>query len=193
MSHKSRWNRISFFTKKIFLGKTRVSISSVLICLLLVGCSQDELQDKNKELIQAFLEYDLNAPNKEAIQIQDELFKQQESGPFSNEYNAYLKDSYGPYFSESGYNKFVSRSQALEFHIAADKYDFETTVSKIDVEQSKDTPTNYHFTVYIDYEKNGKDKVNAEITGIAVLRPDGIEKITYLGNKKLWRTLMTGE
>jgi hypothetical protein len=69
-------------------------------------------------------------------------------------------------------------TQALMFHLAADKYDYQTTVSKIDVEQNKDTPTNYYFTVYIDYEKKGKDKVNAEITGIAILRQGGIEEIT---------------
>ncbi len=196
MFHKSCWNRISIFAKKIFRGKTGVAISFVLMCLLLVGCTQDEPQDKNKELIQAFLEYELNAPNKEAIQARNDLLKSQEgqqgSVPFSKEYDAYLKENYGPYFSQSGYDKFVI-SKALMFHLAADKYDYQTTVSKIDVEQSKDTPTNYYFTVYIDYEKNGKDKVNAEITGIAILRPDGIEQITYLGDKKMLRTLLSGE
>ena len=105
------------------------------MCLLLVGCTQDEPQDKNIELIQAFLEYELTTPNKEAIQAQNDLFKwledQQGSVPFSKEYDAYLKDNYGPYFSESGYDKFV-RTHVLMFHLAADKYDYQTTVSKID-------------------------------------------------------------
>ena len=195
MFQKSRWNHISL-AKKIFRGKSGVATSFVLMCLLLVGCSQDEPQDKNIELIQAVLEYDLNTPNKEAIQARNDLFKwyegQQGSLPFSKEYDAYLKDNYGPYFSESGYDKFVL-TQELMFHLAADKYDYQTTVSKIDVEQNKDTPTNYYFTVYIDYAKKGKDKVNAEITGIAILRPGGIEEITYLGDKKMLRTLLLGD
>jgi len=167
------------------------------MCLLLVGCTQDEPQDKNIELIQAYLEYDLNTPNKEAIQARNEMWKsfeeqQQESAPFSKEYSAYLKDSYGPYFSESGYDKFTI-GQALMFHLAADKYDYQTTVSKIAIEQNKNVPTNYYFTVTIDYEKKGKDKVNAEITGIAIIRPGGIEEIKYLGDKKMLRTLLSGE
>ncbi len=197
MPHKSHWKRISFFTKKIFRGETGVVISFVLMSLLLVGCTQDEPQDKNIELIQAYLEYELNTPNKEAIRAQNEWDKwiegKQGSIPFSKEYDAYLKDNYGSYFSESGYDKLVSTNQTLVFHLAADKYDYQTTVSKIDVEQIKDSPTNYYFTVYIDYEKKGEDKVDAEITGIAILRPNGIEEITYLGDKKMLRTLITGE
>ena len=197
MYHKSRSNRISFFIKTIFRGKTGVALSFVLLSLLLVGCTQDEPQDKNIELIQGYLEYDLNTPNKEAIQAENDFFKslegQQGSVPFSKEYDAYLKDSYGPYFSESGYDKLVSRAQTLMFHLAADKYEYQTTVRKIDVEQSKDTPTNYYYTVNIDYEKKGKEKVNAEITGIAILRPDGIEQITYLGDKKMLMKLMTDD
>ena len=196
MYHKSRSNRISFFKKKIFSGKTGIVIYFVLMCLFLVGCTQDEPQDKNIELIQSFLEYDLTTPSKEAIQARNDLLKwlegQQGSVPFSKEYDAYLKDNYGPYFSESGYDKFVI-TQALMFHLAADKYDYQTTVSKIDVEQNKDTPTNYYFTITIDYEKKGEDKVDAEITGIAILRPGGIEEIKYLGDKKMLRTLMPGE
>jgi len=166
--------------------------------LLLVGCTQDESQDKNIALIQGYLEYDLNTPNKEAIQANNELWKwvekqNQASVPFSKEYSAYLKDSYGPYFSDSGYDKLVSRAQTLMFHLAADKYDYQTTIRKIDVEQSKDTPTNYYFTVNIDYEKKGMEKVNADITGIAILRPDGIEQITYLGDKKMLIKLLTDD
>ncbi|MBO0589657.1 hypothetical protein [Sporosarcina sp. E16_8] len=197
MFQKSCWNHISF-AKKIFRGKTGVAITFVLMSLLLVGCTQDEPQDKNIALIQAYLEYDLNTPNKEAIQAQNEMWKsfeeqQQESSPFSKEYSAYIKDNYGPYFSESGFDKLISRGLTLVFHLAADKYDYQTTVSKIAIEQNKNVPTNYNFTVTIDYEKKGKEKVNAEITGIAILRPGGIEEIKYLGDKKMLRTLLTGE
>jgi len=195
--NKSRSNRISFFIEKVFRGKTGVVISAALTFLLLVGCTQDEPQDKNIELIQGYLEYELTTPNKEAIQAHNELWKwvekqNQASVPFSKEYSAYLKDSYGPYFSESGYDKLV-RTYVLMFHLAADKYDYQTTVSKIVIEQNKDTPTNYYFTVYIEYEKKGEDKVDAEITGIAILRPGGIEEIKYLGDKKMLRTLLSDD
>lgn len=197
MDHKSHWKRISFFLKKIFRGKTGVAVSIVVMCFLLVGCSQDEPQEKNIELIQAFLEYELNAPNKEAIQAENEFYKWMEgkhgSIPFSKEYDAYLKDNYGPYFSESGYNKLINTGQYSKFHLAADKYDYQTTVSTINIEQNKDTPTNYYFTVSIEYVKKGNEKMNVEITGIAILRPGGIEVIKYLGDKNTFRMLLSGE
>jgi len=84
-------------------------------------------------------------------------------------------------------------SQGLLFHGLANKYDYQTTVTKIEVEQNKDTPTNYNFTAYIDYEKKGNEKINAEITGIAIIRDEGIEKITYLGDKEMLRTLTKGD
>lgn len=183
--------------KKNIKLKTGVALFIVLICLLVTGCSQAEPQDKNKEVIQGFLEYELNAPNEEAIRKIEDLDKwaeeQQESGPLSSEYDTYLKDTYGPYFTDSGYDRFVSTNQALIFHGAANKYDYQTTVTKIEVEQNKETPTNYYFTAYIDYEKKGNEKINGEITGIAVIRDEGIEKITYLGDKEMWRTLTQGD
>jgi hypothetical protein len=182
---------MSFLSKKILRRKTGGTISIVLMSLLLVGCIRDEPQDKNVELIQAVLEFDLNTPNKESVRAFKWLEGQQGSEPIK-EYDAYLKDNYGPYFSESGYDKFV-RTKALLFHLAADKYDYQTTINKIDVEQNKDVPTNYYFTVYIEYEKKGEDKVDGEITGIAILRPGGIEEIKYLGDKRMLRTLLPGE
>ena len=196
MFYTSYWNRIFFLSKKIFRKKTGGALSIVLMSLLLVGCTPDEPQYKNIELIHAVLEFEFNTPNKESVKANNEFFKSLEgkegSVPFSKDYEAYLKDNYGPYFSESGYDKLL-RTKALLFHLAADKYDYQTTVNKIDIEQNKDVPTNYYFTVYIDYEKKGEGKVDGEITGIAILRPGGIEEIKYLGEKKMLRTLISGE
>jgi len=199
MYHKSLRNYISIIRKKNIKLKTGVALFIVLICLLVTGCSQAEPQDKNKELIQGFLEYELNAPNEEAIRKINALDKwveeQKEGGPLplDSEYNNYLKDTYGPYFTDSGYDRFVSTGHALMFHEAANKYDYQITVTKIEAEQNIDTPTNYNFTAYIDYEEKGNEKINAEITGIAIIRDEGIEKITYLGDKEMLRTLTQGD
>ena len=57
MYHKSLRNYISIIRKKNIKLKTGVALFIVLICLLVTGCSQAEPQDKNKELIQDFLEF----------------------------------------------------------------------------------------------------------------------------------------
>ncbi len=199
MHYKSLRNYISIIRKKNIKLKTGVALFIVLTCLLVTGCSQVEPQDKNKVLIQDFLKYELNAPNEEAIRAISALDKwvedQKEGGqyPLDGEYNIYLKDTYEPYFTDSGYDKFVMTAQALLFHEAANKYDYQTTVTKIEVEQNKVTPTNYNFTAYIDYEKKGNEKIKVEITGIAIMRDEGIEKLTYLGDKEMLITLTKGD
>ena len=194
MYHKSLRNYISNIKLQ-----TGITLFIILICLLVTGCSQAEPQDKNQELIQGLLEYELNAPNEEAIRIINNLDKwveeQKEGGslPLDSEYNTYLKDTYGPYFTDNGYDRLVMTNQVLLFHGPANKYDYQTTVTKIEIEQNKVTPTNYYFTAYIDYKKKGNEKINAEITGIAILRDEGIEKITYHGDKEMLRTLTKGD
>ena len=44
--------------------------------------------------------------------------EQKEGGPLpvDSEYNTYLKDTYGPYLTDSGYDRFVMTNQALLFH-----------------------------------------------------------------------------
>ena len=44
------------------------------------------------------------------------------------------------------------------FHFEAYKYDYQINVTQIDVEQNEDVPTNYYFTVYLDYEKIDGDQ-----------------------------------
>ncbi|WP_203249002.1 hypothetical protein [Sporosarcina beigongshangi] len=199
MYQKSLRNTISIIGNKNIKLKTGVSLFIVLICLLATGCSQAEPQDKNKELIQNFLEYELNAPNEEAIRAINALDKwveeQKEGGqyPLDGEYNVHLKDTYGPYFTDSGYDRFVMTGQGLLFHEPAYKYNYQTTVTKIEVEQNKVTPTNYNFTAYVDYVKKGNEKMNVEITGIAIMREEGIEKLTYRGDKEMLRTLTRGD
>lgn len=180
--------------KKNTKSKFGVILFIALTCLLVSGCTQTEAEDENKDLVQGFLGYELNTPNEDAMLLEfNDLEGQEKNGAYSSEYNTYLEETYGPYFTDSGYDRLLSNAQASMFHEAANKYDYQTTVTKIEMEQNKDTPTNYNFTVYIDYEKNGHKKMNTEITGIAILRDEGIEKISFLGNEEMLRTLTQGE
>ncbi|WP_336823974.1 hypothetical protein, partial [Sporosarcina sp. USHLN248] len=79
-----------------------------------MGCSQEEQKDQNIELIESFLEYDLIAPNEEAIQANDELWKwleKNDDGTPSEEYESFLKETYGTYLTESGLEHFKTTGQ----------------------------------------------------------------------------------
>ena len=162
--------------------ENRSYITFVVSCLLIAGCSQIKPQDKNKEVIQAVLEHEFNAPEEEVIRIMNDPTSLVEAGqgPLI-EYNNYLKDTYESCFTDSGYEKLVATGQAFMFHFEAYKYDYQINVTKLDVEQNKDTPTSYYFTVYIDYEKINGNKMKLEIPGIAILREGKIAKLlTFL-------------
>lgn len=164
--------------------------------MLIVGCSQEEQKDQNIELIESFLEYDLTAPNEEAIQANDELWKwleKNDDGTPSEEYESFLKETYGTYLTESGLEHFKTTGQVSQFHLAAEEYGYETAVKKIEIKQNEDTPTNYNFTATVEYEKGGEEKLEGEIKGIAIVRPEGIAKITYQGDKEFLTKLLKNE
>ena len=178
MYHKSLWNY--------------VSIIIVLNCLVIAGCSQAEPQDKNKEVIQTVLELEFNAPDEEVMRLVNGPSSSVDDG-YLEEYYNYIKETYKPYFTDSGYEKFAATGQASLFHFEAFKYDYQINVTKIDVEQNKDVPTNYYFTVFIDYKKIEGDKMKLEIPGIAIFREGKIEKIKYLLDRELWRKMSEGK
>ncbi|MFJ7936219.1 hypothetical protein [Sporosarcina sp. NPDC096371] len=160
--------------------KNYIALLIIVSCVWMVGCSQTEPEDKNIDIVKTVLEHELNVPNDEVKAILDNLDD-------FDDYNRYIADTFKPYFTDSGYEKFINTSTALMFHWAADKNDFQLTTTKIDVKQNEVTPTNYNFTVYADYVKKDGDSMQIEIPGTAIFREDGIEQFTY---KKGDRDLM---
>lgn len=169
-----------------------VSIIFALSCLVIVGCSQTEPQDKNKEVIQNVLELEFNAPDEEVMRLVNGPSSSVDDGSLQEYYN-YLKDTYEPYFTDNGYRKFAATGQASLFHFEAYKYDYQLNVTKIDAEKNEDVPTNYYFTVYIDFEKIDGNKMKLEIPGIAIFREGEIEEIKYLLDRELWRKMSEGK
>ena len=62
----------------------------------------------------------------------------------------------------------------------------------VNVEQNEVTPTNYNFTVDLDYVDKDGEKTAIEVTGVAIMRDDKIAKMSYLGDKQLLRSLRDG-
>ncbi|WP_060204939.1 hypothetical protein [Sporosarcina koreensis] len=176
--------------------KSGIVIVFILSCLLIIGCAKPEPQDENIEVIKTVLELDLNAPDEEAIRRLHEPYRSKEAEQandgFLEEYQTYTRETYGPYFTESGFEQFIMHAGAFMFHRAADEYEYQLKVKHIDVEQNEVTPTNYNFTVELDYEKKEEEKREIKISGIAIVREGKVAKITY-HDKDLLRSLLYGE
>lgn len=189
MRDKSLRTYTSNMEKKNSKSKSGIVLLVGLTCLLVTGCKQVEPEDENKELIQGLLEHELTTPNEKTTGTMKALDawieEQNEGGPFSNEYYTYLEDTYKPYFTDSGYDRFTKEAQSLMFHLAADEFNYTTTVTSVDIQQNEEMPTIYNFTTQIVYQKENQDKINGEVRGTAVVHKDGIEKITYFGDEKI--------
>lgn len=175
--------------------KIGVAACILIICLALTGCSQPDEQDSIKESVKAVVELQLNAPDKKSLltdYLPDTLDEDQVNKGYEMHFK-YLEENYKPYFTESTFEQYIMTTELVSFHHSADKFDYQLKVKNVDVEQNEVTPTNYNFTVDLDYvNKDGKE-TPIQLTGVAIMRDDKIAKISYLGDKKLLRNLYSGE
>lgn len=144
----------------------------VTSCLWIAGCSQTEPHDENIDIVKTVMEHEFNVPNEEVkaiLQDHDNL----------DRFYSYAEDTFKTHFTDNGYEKFINHGFAMMYHLKAHEYDFQLTTTQIDVKQNEVTPTNYNFTVYMDYVKKNGDSRKIEIPGTAIFREDSIEKITY--------------
>ena len=179
MKRNSRW-------------KTGIALCLSVICLICAGCSKTDEQDNIKEMVKTVVELQMNAPQEKAISTN---YFSDEEGKFEEEYAqymAYLEETYEPYFTDSTFEQYTRTNELDIFHTAADRYDYQLKVNDIDVEQNELTPTNYNFTVKLDYVDKDQEKKAIEVTGVAIMRDDKIAKMSYLGDKQLLRSLLSG-
>lgn len=181
--------------KRKFQWKTGIAAFIITICFALTGCSQPDEQDSIKEVVKTVVELQLNAPDQKSLltnYLPDTLDESQVNDGFE-EHMKYLEENYKPYFTESTFEQYIMTTELVAFHHSADRFDYQLKVNSVDVVQNEVTPTNYNFTVDLDYvNKDGKE-TPIKLTGVAIMRDDKIAKISYLGDKKLIRNLLSGE
>ncbi|WP_432361359.1 hypothetical protein [Sporosarcina sp. UB5] len=171
--------------------KTGLAILLITICLVNAGCSKSEAQDQIKESIKTVVELQMNAPDERAI-LKDEPTSSHEEEGFFDAYNKYLEEEYAPYFTVDAFERYILTSELVTFQWAANRYDYQLKVNEVSVEQNEVTPTNYNFTVNLDYVNKDGETTTIELTGVAIMRDDKIAKISYLGDKQLIRSLLDG-
>ncbi len=169
-----------------------IAIFFIAFCILFAGCSKSDEQDQIKETVKKVVELQMNAPDEKAIfknYFSDDEGKVEEEYA---QYMSYLKETYGPYFTESTFELYTRTDEFDMFHTVADRYDYQLKVNDVTVEQNEETPTNYNFTVDLDYVNKDGEKTAIEVTGVAIMRDDQIAKMSYLGDKQLLRSLYSG-
>ena len=174
------------------MRKWGFAICCFAIWMLVAGCSTPDEQDPIKETVKTIVELQMNAPDEKAIPKNYFADNTVDFEKQVEQYHTFLNETYGPYFTESTFEQYTMSGEFDMFHTVADRYGYQLKVKDVTVEQNEVTPTNYNFTVALDYiSKDGEIKL-IEITGVAIMRDDKIAKISYLGDKQLLRSLISG-
>ncbi|MCM3745195.1 hypothetical protein M3193_13730 [Sporosarcina luteola] len=182
--------------KRNYRRKFGAAIFLVLISLAVTGCSQpDDDQDPIKEAVKKVVELQLNAPDEKSLfeNYLPDTFDEDEMDEGFIEFKKYLEETYKPYLTESTFEQYILTNELVAFHHSANRFDYQLKVNHVDVEQNEVTPTNYNFTVDLDYVNKDGEETPIKLTGVAIMRDDKIAKISYLGEKKLIRSLISGE
>ncbi|KIL45470.1 hypothetical protein [Jeotgalibacillus soli] len=152
-----------YFSAARLMGVVLFLITS----LVATGCSENGTvskgaSDKNAEAIRAVIEKEFSAPDEEFQALRDAALESvKEAGdqkeydelmeaPVYKEYLTYMEDTYRPYFTENGYDSFISTASA--FMYSGLDGDFSLSPSDIKIEQSDSSSALYNFTFHVKAE-----------------------------------------
>lgn len=165
-------------------------LTTILLVIILSG--KFKSKDENEKIIQAVIEQIVTCPDKKMIELYKDMYNnpnialnKSDSPPpgtvvkfASTEIDKKLEEMYSPYISDEWFDSFVKHF-AIQYHIFSTAVGYETKVEHIEFTQSEAIPTNYSFTIYLNYGKTNGKKNDIEIEGSAqISEKDG--KVSYI-------------
>lgn len=145
----------SFHNKGSFIA---VIVTVIILGLAFTGCTSS---DENVKIVKSVCELTFNCPNKDLA----EIFKNNISPDSLELLSEKQKEMYSQYFTENGYNSFVSKTLSSKYHALAYELNGLITVKRVEV--NKKDVENYDFIVNVRCDINGKGQVTAKIEGNA--------------------------
>lgn len=189
------------FNSNLFKKKVNYILCLVLASLAFAGCSQEGTVEEretteveqSKATIKTVLEKEFTGPNEEVIKLKEEIDEKlsekmedaaeegivslSEDDPEQQSYLSYLENTYASYFTEKAFDEF-SKTVAFSHHQPGDSY--KINISDVEIFQSENTPTNFKFTVHVNYENPFQESAKYEIGGSTIITEDGkIGKIDF--------------
>ncbi|HLS07692.1 hypothetical protein [Lentibacillus sp.] len=96
-----------------------------------------------------------------------------------------------PILQKTWYNDFIG-AYAIDYQSSAHENGFEMEVADINIEQNENNENIYNFSVTVQYQKEGSDQNDAEVTGYAHMKDGKIGDIAYLEDGGLSEALKAG-
>lgn len=193
----------SFYRKKIHLiALLLYLLLFTTACVPVNGVASDEKtqEEKNIQAVKNILQTEFSGPNEEFVDLMEQALKSNgdaEKGTNTNdttperaELNKFLKKTYAPYFSKSGFEQFRLIAFSHQHPSEEDKLDFTMSVRNIEVQRNPETEGNYYFTALVSYGVHTSEVAEHKIGGVAVFKKNGkIDNFLYIENPMLIQRL----
>ena len=104
------------------------------------------------------------------------------------EFEKYIDEKYGPYFTEEGLDVFITAYGGTTYPILAYEFGYQLSFKDVSIEQNEQHPNRYTFTATIGYQKDDGEEEIAEVKGIVLFstKEEGkIGKFQYSGDSGL--------
>lgn len=176
--------------KKFHLAPAFISFAMLLIAALLFMTLNTEVPghegqsgvNKPSEIEQRTIHYvlsqEFNGPNKQFIKLKTNpaTISDEEAIPSNDGLETiylyeFLENTYGPYFTESGFENFVP--YAYFYHLGEESSSYQFTLGKVDIEKSKEAPSQYELKFEVNFTNSIGVSQNFPMTGIAEFAENG--------------------
>ena len=141
--------------------------------------SGNTASELNEQTIQYVLEQEFNGPNREFIQFKKNPANLllEEDDPSATEVSgavdlqAFLKNTYGAQFSESGFENFVP--YAFFYHLGEESSSYQISLSTVEIMQSNDDPAHYAIDFKVHFTNGMGISKDYAMTGTAEFAEEG--------------------
>lgn len=185
-----------------YSNKITISFLLLFACFLVAGCSDESKkikseeashsEDINKKTVEAVLELELTAPDKEYVSLMEKAgvlsnnLSETEANSVKADYeeiDSYVKSIYESYFTENGLERFLSKTPAYQFQHLPKEYQLSIADIEVNQSENENTKNYYDFIVHVTFESPKEEKTLYEISGKAVFSDDGKIKDIQIGDK----------
>jgi hypothetical protein len=140
------------------MKKTKTIILVLMVSgLFMAACSKSE--EGKKEAITKVLEHQFTGPDNEYMDLLwNPKYKTVVNNKEENkEFDQYVEEVYGPYFTESGLNFFIATAMGTKYQTFAYENEYELILKDVTIKQNKDNQNLYTFAAIVGYKKSGEE------------------------------------
>jgi hypothetical protein len=136
---------------------------------------------RNKEAIKKVLELEFTGPDEKLMDLMwNPKYKTVVDGQEENkEFDQYLKEIYGPYFTDSGLHSFIAAFGGTQYQTYAYNAGYQLSFKGVTTEQNENNRRLYTFVAKVGYQKSGEEEKTVNVEGKVLISGGKIGEFQY--------------